>query len=345
MVIIDEASMVDLALMSKLFSAVSKNTRLILLGDKDQLASVEAGAVLGDICHTGHAHTLSASVCRKYHEITGDSLPAMPGHDDQPAIQDCVVELKKSYRFEPESGIGSVSRAVNEGNGEQALALLSEGSYDDISWHRLPASHNVMPSLKEISLKAFKPYLSADAAADAFQLFASFRCLCAVRNGPYGVVAVNWAVEQILAEAKLIDPKKTWYRGRPLLITRNDYNLGLFNGDIGMVLPDPSSGDELRAFFQTQEGTIRTYLPVRLPEHETVFAMTVHKSQGSEFDEALFLLPDQDSPVLTRELIYTGITRARKRVALWGREEIFLKAVSRRTQRSSGLRDALWGAG
>ena len=175
-------------------------------------------------------------------------------------------------------------------------------------------------------------------------MFERFRILCALRKGPFGVSAINLLVEQVLKKEKLIDPDRPWYRGRPVLITRNDYNLELFNGDIGIILPDPASNHELRAFFMSANRTLRKFLPARLPEHETVYAMTVHKSQGSEFDRVLILLPDRDTPVLTRELIYTGITRARQNVEVWGTDSVFLKGVGRRTLRASGLRDILWGA-
>jgi exodeoxyribonuclease V alpha subunit len=156
------------------------------------------------------------------------------------------------------------------------------------------------------------------------------------------VVAINLLVEQILREEKLIKPDTKWYPGRPVLITRNDYNLRLFNGDMGIVLPDPSANDDLRVFFLAIDGKLRKFHPFRLPEHETVYAMTVHKSQGSEFGKVLLLLPDRESPVLTRELIYTSITRAKEGVEIWGAEDIFRTAVSRCIERTSGLRDALW---
>jgi exodeoxyribonuclease V alpha subunit len=151
-------------------------------------------------------------------------------------------------------------------------------------------------------------------------------------------------VEHILKEQELISPDTQWYRGRPLLIISNDYQLRLFNGDVGIVLPDPEGGQELRAFFAGSDGSLRKFHPLRLPEHETVYAMTVHKSQGSEFDEVLFVLPDRPSPVLTRELVYTGMTRAKNGVEIWGTESVFQGGVSRCIERSSGLRDALWGS-
>jgi len=197
--------------------------------------------------------------------------------------------------------------------------------------------------LRERILRGYKPYLEAHDPIEAFRLFERFRLICALRKGPYGVSTLNLMAEGILRKERLIHTEERWYHGRPLLITRNDYNLGLFNGDTGIILPDPQAGNDLRAFFQSQDGTLRIFLPQRLPEHETLFAMTMHKSQGSEFNEILIILPDKYSPLLTRELIYTGITRAKEQVEIWAKESVFLEGVSRRIKRSSGLRDALWG--
>jgi exodeoxyribonuclease V alpha subunit len=343
LVIIDEASMVDLALLSKLVQAVPADARLILLGDRDQLASVEAGAVLGDICNTGHVHGFSGEFCRRFGEITGDCIDTIPGGGSEPDIRDCVVQLEKNYRFGEESGIGALSRSVNRGDGDTAMGLLENNERDDIEWKTLP-SHDVLASaLRKTIIQGYEPYLKAEDPLKIFDLFERFRILCALRKGPFGVSALNPLIEQVLKKEKLINPDTSWYRGRPVLITRNDYNLELFNGDIGILLPDPASNKELRAFFLSADGTLRKFLPARLPEHETVYAMTVHKSQGSEFERVLLLLPDRDSPVLTRELIYTGITRARLGVEVWGRDTVFLKGVGRRTLRASGLRDVLWG--
>ena len=341
-VVIDEASMVDLALMSKLVQAIPPSARLILLGDKDQLASVEAGAVLGDICDTGRVHGLSKEISKRFQEVTGDRIDIAPEEDDKTGLQDCVVQLKKSYRFETDSGIGAVSRAVNKGDGDFALKLLKSGTYDDIRWKPLPKPNPLHRVLRQNVLEGYKPYLETSDPIEAFHLFEQFRLLCAVRKGPYGVMTLNLVAEKILQEENLITPGKRWYRGRPVLITRNDYNLGLFNGDIGIILPDPASNHDLRALFLSPDGTLRKLLPIRLPEHETVFAMTVHKSQGSEFDKALLLLPDRHTPLLTRELIYTGITRAKKGVDVWCTEGVFLESVNQQIQRVSGLRDALW---
>ena len=162
-----------------------------------------------------------------------------------------------------------------------------------------------------------------------------------MRHGPFGVENLNAIAEEILTDAGLITPRHVWYRGQPITITQNDYNLGLFNGDSGIILPDREKGDELRAFFVSAEGKLRRFLPSRLPLHETAFAMTVHKSQGSEFDRLLLILPEKDSPLLTRELLYTAITRARKHVEIWSSEPVLRAALSRRTSRTSGLGEAL----
>ena len=196
--------------------------------------------------------------------------------------------------------------------------------------------------MKERIITGFSSYLKTTTTEEAFDLFKRFRILCALREGPFGVYALNLLAEQVLRKEGLIKQEGRWYSGRPVMITRNDYNLKLFNGDVGIILPDSESSREPRAYFPSEEGTIRRFPHLRLPEHETVYAVTVHKSQGSEFNRVLLLLPDADIPVLTRELIYTGITRARERVEVWGKEEVFRAAVSRRIERTSGLRDALW---
>lgn len=344
-VVVDEASMVDLALMSKLFQALPPGGRLILLGDKDQLASVEAGAVLGDICDTGRIHVFSPSFAGQVRDMTGWEVPGATGHDSKGReIRDNVVELKKSYRFGRESGIYAVSRAVNEGMGGRAMDLFRDRRHQDISWRDLTKIQIRLDTLRDVVLGGFRDYFREENPLEVFRAFERFRFLCALREGPYGVHAMNRAVERVLRQEGFIRPgRREHYAGRPVLVTRNDYGLGLFNGDMGVILPDPENEEKLRAFFPGSDGGLRTFHPLMLPEHETVFAMTVHKSQGSEFDRVCLLLPDKDSPVLTRELLYTGITRARERVELWATENVFKTAVSRRIERASGLRDALWG--
>ncbi|MDO8720936.1 MAG: exodeoxyribonuclease V subunit alpha, partial [Syntrophales bacterium] len=343
-VIVDEASMLDLPLLSKLVQALPAHTKLILLGDKDQLTSVEAGAVLGDICGAAQMDVFSQEFIEKLKNATGGAWEEIlrPGGSE---MNDCLVQLKKNYRFGEKSGIGRVSAAVNEGDGTETVGLLKSGAFSDIGWsgHKAEA---FLPFLRKRVVEGFRDYLTAISKGDAgelFDLFDSFRVLCALRQGPWGVEAINAVIERLLAEEGLIEPKPRWYPGRPVMITVNDYQQRLFNGDVGVVIPDGEAMFELRVFFRDASGAVRKFLPSRLPAHETVYAMTVHKSQGSEFDRVLFVLPDRDVPLLTRELLYTGITRAKSFVEIWGKEEIFREAVSRRITRKSGLGELLWG--
>jgi len=339
--VVDEASMVDLALLSKVVQALPARARLILLGDRDQLASVEAGAALGDICDSAGEGPVSGSFAEELRRATGYRLD-VDERAERPGIRDCIVHLRTSYRFGKTSGIGALCRAVNAGRSEEAAGLLGEG-FPDLGWRKVPPPERLPRAIREVVEKGFAEYLLTDDPGESFQRLERFRILCAVREGPYGVIALNRTVEEILRDRGLIVPGRPWYRGRPVMITRNDYNLRLFNGDVGVVLPDPAASGDLRVFFSSADGTVRGFHPLLLPEHETVYAMTVHKSQGSEFDRLLLLLPDRESPVLTRELIYTGISRARGRVDIWGNEAVFRNAVARRIERTSGLRDALRG--
>jgi len=343
-VIIDEASMVDLALLSKLVQALPPQSKLILLGDRDQLASVEAGAVLGDICGLEKKHGFSRDFRDAYQRITGERLEVGAEEDSGTGMRDVIIPLKKSYRFGSSSGIGALSRAVNEGDGAGAYDLLRDPNAADIRWRDLPRPETLGAAMKDLAVSGFSGYFQPIRAGKIFDLFGRFRILCALREGPYGVRALNRLMEQLLRQEGLIRQVGRWYPGRPVMVTKNDYPLRLFNGDMGITLPDPDGNQALRVFFPSPDGGVRKFPPLRLPEHETVYALTVHKSQGSEFDRILLILPDRDAPVLTRELIYTGITRAREQVEIWGKETTFCRAVSRRIQRSSGLREALWGA-
>jgi len=341
-IIIDEASMVDLVLFSRLAQAVKPRSRLILLGDKDQLASVEAGSVLGDICDTNALHRFSPSFISECHRATGEEIAYNASGAPGAGMDDCIIQLTKNYRFSKASGVYTVSHAVNDGNGSQALDLIRNSSLEDINWKSLPRPDKLPRRLQDWIMERYTAYLKASDPLEAFDLFTRSRILSALREGPYGVHNLNIAVEHILQKSGLIDRSGRWYSGRPVMITRNDYSLRLFNGDIGITMADHERGGEQRVFFIGPDGSVRSFSPLRLPDHETVYAMTVHKSQGSEFDEILLMIPDRDAPVLTRELIFTAITRAKEKIQIWGKEEIFLTAIQRRIRRSSGLRDALW---
>jgi exodeoxyribonuclease V alpha subunit len=348
--VVDEASMVDLALMAKLIRALPSAARLILLGDRDQLASVEAGAVLGDIC--GESPEFSAAFRRRLIEATGRDPAAAgsgapgegPGDESGPPIRDAIVQLTRSYRFGRESGIGRLASLVNQGDGRAALALLERAEFADVVWRPLESPRDLASRLAETADR-LGAHLATDTPDAALAALERFRVLSAHRTGPYGVEALNQLIANGLESRHAIRPRSPWYAGRPVLVTANDYTLRLFNGDLGITLADSAADGRLRVFFRTAEGGLRRVPPGRLPEHETAYATTVHKSQGSEADEILLILPDQLTPVMTRELIYTGLTRARARVEIWGSAEVFAAAVSRRLTRSSGLRDALWGSG
>ena len=319
-VVIDEASMVDLALMSKLVQALPENSKIILLGDKDQLASVEAGSVLGDLCN----------IPQYYKKINSNPIE----------LENCIVFLKKNYRFGDDKSIIKVSKEVNKGNGEIAISIMKKSTDKQIEFFDIFQSNDLMQILSnEISLE-YSAYLKTDNINNAFNFFNSFRILCAVKNGNFGVLNINKLVEQILYKKGLIKLEGQWYHGQPIMITRNDYQLNLFNGDTGIIFYDKESRG-LRAFFKTGNNFKKIILPA-LPEHETVFAMTVHKSQGSEFDRIILLLPDIVYPVMTRELVYTGITRAKTNVKIFGSASVFCETVKKKIIRSSGLLDDLF---
>ncbi|HVO65251.1 MAG TPA: exodeoxyribonuclease V subunit alpha [Syntrophales bacterium] len=342
-VIVDEASMVDLALFSKLTQAIKPQSRLILLGDKDQLASVEAGSVLGDICDTGNIHLFSPLFTEECRRVTGEEIGDGRSVAHVAGINDCIIQLTKSYRFSKTSGIHAVSLAVNAGDGPQAIDLIRNKNFDDINWKDLPRPDELMRHLKDWITEIYTAYMKTSDPLEALDLFNRSRILCVLRDGPYGIHNLNVAVEHILQKSGLISHSGRWYHGRPVMITKNDYSLRLFNGDIGIAMTNHEKGGTPSVIFPGPDGSVRSFPPLRLPEHETVYAMTVHKSQGSEFDEVLLLMPDRDTPVLTRELIYTAITRAKKRILIWGKDDLFLTAIIRRIRRASGLRDALWG--
>ncbi|MDG4555900.1 MAG: exodeoxyribonuclease V subunit alpha [Candidatus Contendobacter sp.] len=340
--VVDEVSMVGLALMAKTVDALPPAARLILLGDKDQLASVEAGAVLGDLCFGGGR--FSPEFRARLAALTGEALPR--GRITPPPLADAIVLLRHSYRFSAASGIGALARAVNGGKGGAAVTLLTGSPHEDLAWRTLADPAELPDQLAEPIGAGFAPYLRAAREgaepATVFEHFNRFRVLSALRNGPFGVEALNGLCEAALRDRGLIQSRRDWYPGRPVMIVRNDYNLRLFNGDIGITLPDPDDPERMRVFFLGSDGALRGFAPARLPEHETVYAMTVHKSQGSEFDQIVMVTPNAPSPVLSRELVYTALTRARQRAAFHGLPEVLAGAVERRLRRSSGLRDRLW---
>lgn len=334
LLLVDEASMVDLPLMAQLLSALPQQARLILLGDRDQLASVEAGYVLGDICGPHDPPPLSEAMRQRLGQVCGQAIP-VPSDPPSVPLTDTVILLRKSRRFEGAGAIGRFAAAVRDGDFDNALALLVANP-PDLHWLTEGPDQ-----LADWAIERYQDYLQAGTPAEALAGMERFRLLCALREGPFGVGRMNLLIEQGLAKRGLIDPSTLFYRGRPLMVTRNDQGLGLFNGDLGLIWPD-AQGRPRVWFAAAGPDGLRSFPPSRLPEHETVYAMTVHKSQGSEFDEILLALPDEDSPLLSRELLYTAVTRARHGAALRIGSELLRLMVERRVRRESALRERLW---
>lgn len=337
--VVDEASMVDLPMMANLILALPATARVIFLGDRDQLASVEAGAVLGDICRFA-ALGYSAQRLEELARLTGYRLPAL-SPDANSAVADSLCLLQKSYRFDRHSGIGVLARAVNDGNERQVRQALQQG-YEDISCQPLEQDDDYQHMLAQC-VAGYRDYLDGVARAQPPQTvlaaFQRFRQLCALREGPFGVTGLNPRIEQALQQAGLIrrnrNPLNPWYQGRPVMIARNDALLGVFNGDIGIAMLNTQG--ELRVYFQLPDGQVKSVSPSRLPPHETAYAMTVHKSQGSEFEHTSLVLPTGYLPVLTRELVYTAVTRAKSRLSLYVDMNVLCRAVKTPTLRYSGL--------
>jgi len=341
-VVVDEASMIDIALMSKLFQAVPFSARIILLGDMNQLASVEAGAVFGDICNTGNTNYFSKCFCKEIENITGIKFNDFDKRPDKTGVHDIIINLKENYRFDEESGIGEITKTINSGDGLKVVQILKNTDYPHVSWKNLSDIKGFDSSFENEIIKGYSEYLQAKTPLESIEVFGKFRVLCALRKGIYGAVDINIKIENILKKAGLIKSDTLWYKGRPVMIKGNDYDLNLFNGDIGIAMPDMESNNEIRVFFIGENKSLRKIHPVQLADHETVFAMTVHKSQGSEFENILLLFPDHESPVVTRELIYTGISRAGKNVQVWAEENILTSGIQKKIERSSGLKDILW---
>lgn len=355
LLVVDEASMIDLPLMARLAGALPRHARLILLGDRDQLASVEAGYVLGDICGPGSLPSYSAEMRKMLKAVCG-FLPSKGDGSTTAAMNDSVAVLQKSRRFDSAGAIGRLALTVRNGDAEGTEAVLkseSKGS-DSIDQSKVKAdmvNHGSIESdpfdfladdaesLAQRAAERYAGYLGESSPAAALAAFERFRVLCALRDGELGVRRLNERIELTLARLGLIDTSNHYYAGRPIMVTRNDYQLGLFNGDVGLVWPDEMGRP--RAWLRGEDG-LRSLSPSRLPQHETVYAMTVHKSQGSEFDEILLVLPDEDAPLLSRELFYTGVTRARSRVGLRMPASLLYTIVERRVQRDSALREKLW---
>ena len=368
--VVDEASMINLEMMAALMRALPHHAQLVLLGDKDQLSSVEAGAVLGDVCRHAHLGLYGASTVRYVQATTGQGVPAqwwVPAGQPVPALAQQTVMLRRSHRFG--GAIGQLALAVNAGDvsgvaaamavapplpaGLSALQPGASVGAAEVGRLRVgpgpAADAALLDSLARLAVEGYTAYLQAMAeVGDDFDhwvrnvllAFEGFRLLCAVHQGPLGTQGLNQRVQSALAQAGWLNPRGEWFAGRPVMVTRNDPGLGVSNGDVGVVLagwPGADGKPRLKACFL--EGDTLRAVPVgRLSHVETAFAMTVHKSQGSEFAHAVLVLPSGAQGMLTRELVYTGITRARTRLTVVeGAPDALVGAVRRQANRHSGL--------
>ena len=364
MLIVDEASMIDAPMMAHLLEALPEHARLILLGDHHQLASVEAGGILSALC-SGQLFGYSDLQKKRIHQLTGYVLPTNDFSNKQISISDHVCVLQKSYRFHATSGIGKLATAVNHGNESDVIDLLTQcisihmdktyiaknhekkDLYPDIihlkpnsSSERMHNNRDFIQAVIEETINSYTPFLQAvqkkAPAEQVLTLFNQARLLCVTREGVTGVYQLNTTITQVLQARNFITAhSELWFAGRPVLINKNDYDTGLCNGDIGITLPDENG--RLKVYFKLSDGRLHCFMPSRLPEHETAFAMTIHKSQGSEFDHTLLVLPERHISVAGRELLYTGITRAKKKLTLMASTEIILTCVKQQCTRISGL--------
>ncbi len=361
--IVDEASMIHLEMMAALLDAMPPQGRLILLGDKDQLASVEAGAVLGDLCRDAELGRYAPATAAYAEAVTGQTLPdefLLPAAAPPTLLAQHTVMLRESRRFG--GPIGQLALAVNRGDARLAQQLLSAAEGQvllnlpaisaeaavRLALHGRPGAEGGYRSyLQLLAARPSTPEGFAPWVLKVLAAFERFRLLCAVREGEWGTEGLNQAVERALVAEGLLSKRGEWYEGRPVMVTRNDPGLGVFNGDIGMVLrplgQDAAAGgsQRLRAYFSDGQ-QLRSVAVSRLADVETAFAMTVHKSQGSEFEHTVLVLPAEGGGGLTRELVYTGITRARQAFTLVsGRAPAFAMALAQRTRRASGLLELL----
>ncbi|ASP49039.1 exodeoxyribonuclease V subunit alpha [Cognaticolwellia beringensis] len=351
--LIDEVSMVDLPMMARIFRALPINTKVILLGDADQLPSVAIGSVLADFAprpHLGYSalnHQYLAQVTG-YQSLTKDQTA--DANSAQYSAADCVTFLMKSRRFDGEGGIGRIANYVINGQYQESWQLLKQSEVLDSSLQDESLSNdkqltllpgNVETWLTPLVEQYYLGLSQCSKVEDAFALLAKFRILSSTRKGPQGVESLNALVIDILRNKGVIpfnrfESNTSLYASQPIMINENDYRLGVYNGDIGVLWRN--SQGHLMAVFENAQGGYDWILPSRLPKFETVYAMTIHKTQGSEFEHVAMVLPEQkDNRLLSRELLYTGITRAKLKLSIASSQSVWQSGVSQQVKRHSGL--------
>jgi exodeoxyribonuclease V alpha subunit len=333
-VIIDESSMIGVALFAKLLDAIGPQTRLIMLGDKDQLASVEAGSLFGDLCQAqDQLNMFSPERTALINELNGTLDHEVPNTEhayNHPLFQH-IVELRFSHRFTSDGGIGKLSKAIINND----VPALTGFLLPDADPQVLVDEHH-SHQLFESFASGYAEYINEPDIQTALRKLNKLRVLCAIREGDQGLHALNRKVEQYLAGKGLLRLKGDFYENRPIIITSNNYALGLFNGDVGIIRPDTKG--VLKAWFEDSTGTLRAIFPGLISQVETVFVMTIHKSQGSEFDQVMVVLPLKEQiSMLTRELLYTGVTRAKHKIFIQGTKSVTMQTAEGKVERASGI--------
>lgn len=347
LLIIDEASMISSSILAKLILALPKYTRIIFLGDHHQLCSVAPGSVFKDICSNINSN-YSPEHCKILMELTGYILPVsnkfklLQQYNNYRHIIDSTCILKKNYRFNINSGINQLSIAINLGDSNRVLSILMSHQYIDLYYIRIMKNKDYIKMVTHCAEKYYH-YLqtlkqcNAMSIINILKIFNQYQILCALNDGPFGTIKINYYIEQILHQKGLIKLNKFEknYIGRPIIILRNELSLGLSNGDTGILLLN--SKNKLSAFFLCPKKIIKIIPIYQLPKYETCFAITIHKSQGSEFQNITIILPNQYTPILTKELLYTAVTRARKNLVLYATDQVITYSVNLNLQRHSGL--------
>jgi exodeoxyribonuclease V alpha subunit len=334
-VVVDEASMIDVPMFSKLLEALGDKCRIILLGDKDQLASVEAGSLLGDLCQTlPSLNMFSSNSAQWMNQFINESARNIQSEfigENKQLLSNHIIELKYSHRFNSQGAIGKVSKAVIEGDLERLKSLIGDQTASNVTFD-FEYKEEVLSKFVE----GYEAYINEQDIAEALKKLNQLRVLVAVRESNRGMKAINKFIESHLRKKGLLKPDGDFYENRPIMVTRNMYDLELFNGDTGILRKDVSGN--IKAYFEDAKGGVKSVLPAYLTFSETVFAMTIHKSQGSEFNKVLVVLPEGTSnALLTRELLYTGITRAKDHITIQGKEDTIDYAVGACVKRISGI--------
>jgi exodeoxyribonuclease V alpha subunit len=333
-IIVDEASMIDLNLMYSLVTHLASHTRLILLGDKDQLASVEAGSVFSDLCQK-QENGFSGDTLDLLRKYDGSELPVS---NEQSTLNNSIVYLTKSYRFDDKSGIGQLAEFVK--SGDESLERLKgiTGRFDDLDLVPFDYQKDNIEKMTQNVLGRISEAQKIQSPEKLIRHWKSSVWLTVLRRGLAGSERLNRLVEQQIAAKRLVSAEYGWYHGRMVIVTQNDYNLGVFNGDLGVCLRDESGS---YVVYVESGSSMKRIKPDRVTHAEPAYFLTVHKSQGSEFDRVNFLLPPSFNPILSRELIYTAITRARKQCTLYGSEQLLLRGVQNKTLRYTGFQSMM----